>query len=42
MIGQRHRTPAKYDNMHYVKCAMDQETITSHRPSTPQRLKDER
>jgi hypothetical protein len=32
----------KYDNMHYVKFTSDQETSTSHRPSTPQRLSDDR
>ena len=32
----------KYDNMHYVKSHRGQGTSTSHRPSTPQRLSDER
>ena len=33
---------SKYDNMHYVKYIRDQETRISHRPSTPQRLRDDR
>jgi hypothetical protein len=32
----------KYDKMHYVKYQGDQETRISQRPSTPQRLKEER
>ena len=32
----------KYDNMHYVKYAINQETRISHRPSTPQRFKVDR
>ena len=32
----------KYDNMYYVKCHHSQAVKTSHRPSTPQRLKEDR
>lgn len=32
----------KYDNMHYVKFSIVQETSTSQRPSTPQRLSDDK
>ena len=32
----------KYDNMHYVNCHEVQDTRTSQRPSTPQRLSDDR